>query len=105
MLSDKPVTRVKRLEDENIKVTRIAEPLIHAESNIVDVNYEIFIKDKLANQITEKKELHKMRFLFDTELEKICSQLGLEILQKYEWMSLKKPDLNSWNVVWVVKLT
>lgn len=104
VLLDKPVTRVKRLENENIKVTRIAEPLIHADQNTVDVNYDIFIEDKKSKQFIEKKELHKMRFLFDTELEIICSQLGFEILQKYDWMSLKKPDLNSWNVVWVVKL-
>ena len=104
VLSDKPVTRVKRFENESIKVTRIAEPLIHSDQNIVDVNYDIFIEDKKSKQFIEKKELHKMRFLFDTELEIICSQLGFEILQKYDWMSLKKPDINSWNVVWVVKL-
>ena len=104
VLSDKPVTRVKRLEDENIKVTRLAEPLIHAEMNIVDVNYDIFIEDKVTNQITEKKELHKMRFLFDNELELICKNTNFEIIHKYDWMSFKKPDLNSWNVVWVLKL-
>lgn len=103
VLTDKPVTRIKRLEDERIKVTRLAEPILHAGKNIVDVNYDIFIEDKTSKEVVEKKELHKMRYFFDTELEMICKQVGFDVIQKYEWMSNKNPDFNSWNVVWVVK--
>lgn len=103
VLTDLPTTRVKRLEDEQIKVTRIAEPLLHATKNIVDVNYDVFIENKKNIEIVEKKELHKMRYFFDTELEIICEKVGFEILDKYEWLSKKEPDFNSWNVVWIVK--
>ena len=44
-----------------------------------------------------------MRYFFDTELELICEQVGFSIQKKYEWMSEKNPNLNSWNVVWVLK--
>jgi SAM-dependent methyltransferase len=103
VLNDLPVTRVKRLADEKMKVTRIAEPLVHPLTNTVDVNYDVFLENLDTNEIIEKKELHQMRYLFDTELELICEQVGFDIQQKYEWMSGKKPDLNSWNVVWVLK--
>ena len=103
VLTDLPTTRVKRLENENIKVTRLAEPVLHSQKNIVDVNYDVFIEDKKTKEIAEKKELHKMRYFFDTELEMICEKVGFSIIQKYEWMSDKNPDFNSWNVVWVVK--
>ena len=103
VLTDLPTTRVKRLENENIKVTRIAEPVIYAKKNIVDVNYDVFIEDKLSNKIIEKKELHKMRYFFDTELEMICEKVGFKILNKFEWLSKKKPNFNSWNVVWIIK--
>lgn len=103
VLKDLPTTRVKRLENENIKVTRIAEPIIHPQENIVDVNYDVFIEDKKTKEVVEKKELHKMRYFFDTELEMIFEKVGFSIIQKYEWMSDKNPDFNSWNVVWVVK--
>jgi len=103
VLTDLPITRVKRLENENIKVTRLAEPVLYAQQNIVDVNYDVFIEDKSTQQIVEKKELHKMRFLFDTELELICEKKGFKIENKHEWMGDKTPDLNSWNVVWIVK--
>ncbi|MCT7516349.1 methyltransferase domain-containing protein [Aliarcobacter cryaerophilus] len=103
VLRDLPTTRVKRLQNENIKVTRIAEPILNPQQNIVDVNYDVFIEDKLSNKIIEKKELHKMRYFFDTELELICQNVGFKILNKYEWMNNKNPNFNSWNVVWIVK--
>ena len=46
VLTDLPTTRVKRLENESIKVTRLAEPVLYARDNIVDVNYDVFIEDK-----------------------------------------------------------
>jgi SAM-dependent methyltransferase len=103
VLTDLPVTRVKRLVGEKMKVTRLAEPVIHSYSNIVDVNFDVFIENLDSKEIFEKKELHKMRYFFDTELELICEQVGFDIQQKYEWMSGEKPNLNSWNVVWVLK--
>jgi len=103
VLTDLPSTRVKRLENENIKVTRLAEPVLHIEHNIVDVNYDVFIEDKINKNIIEKTELHKMRYFFDTELELICKQVGFKIEKKYGWMEDENPDFNSWNVVWIVK--
>lgn len=104
VLTDLTTIRVKRLEDESIKVTRIAEPYLHAEENIVDVNYDLFIEDKKNGSIVEMKELHKMRYFFDTELELILERLGFKLLCKYEWMTNNNPDFNSWNVVWIISL-
>ncbi|CAN2049928.1 SAM-dependent methyltransferase [Candidatus Magnetomoraceae bacterium gMMP-1] len=104
VLTDLPTIRIKRLENEFIKITRIAEPQIHTQANIVDVNYNLFIEDKQTRKLIEKIELHKMRYLFDTELELICEKVGFNIEARYEWMSYKTPDFNSWNVVWIVKI-
>ena len=101
VLTDLPTTRVKRLENEHIKVTRLAEPVIHPQQNIVDVNYDVFI-DKQAKEVIEKRELHKMRYFFDTELEIVCQKVGFKVMNKSEWMSNKKPDFGSWNAVWIV---
>ncbi len=103
VLTDLPITRVKRLENENIKVTRLAEPVLHARENIVDVNYDVFIENKISKEVIEKKELHKMRYFFDTELEIVCQLVGFEVLNKFEWISNKNPEFSSWNVVWIVK--
>lgn len=103
VLTDLPTTRIKRLENDHIYVTRVAEPTLYPQKNIVDVQYSIFIKDKEIQRVVEKAELHSMRYLFDMELELICNEVGFEILNKHEWMSQATPNFNSWNVVWIVK--
>lgn len=69
VLTQRPEVRVKRLEDKNIKVTRIAEPVIHLNTNIVDVNYTVFINDKLTGKIEQIYESHKMRYFSLSELK------------------------------------
>ncbi|MBV5320176.1 MAG: class I SAM-dependent methyltransferase [Sulfuricurvum sp.] len=103
VLTDLPTTRIKRLENNSIKVTRIAEPVLHPQQNIVDVNYNVFIEDKQTKEVLEKKEFHPMRYFFDTELELICQSVNFSIEAKHEWMSDKNPNFNSWNAVWVLK--
>jgi SAM-dependent methyltransferase len=103
VLTELPGTRIKRMENDAIKVTRIAEPTMHPQQNTVNVNYNIFIRDKNNNHYYEKNEQHDMRYFFDTELELICKQLDLRIENKLKWMEQTQPDFNSWNVVWVLK--
>ena len=103
VLTDLPKTTIKRLENEHIKVTRIAESKIHAQLNTVDVNFNIFVTKKEDGTSIEKKELHTMRYFFDTELEMLCEKYGFSIEAKHNWLSDKNPDFNSWNVAWVLK--
>ncbi|MGO8176209.1 SAM-dependent methyltransferase, partial [Rhizobium ruizarguesonis] len=42
VLWQRPSTRVKRLENDEISVVRVAESVVHDAENIVDVNYTIF---------------------------------------------------------------
>jgi len=103
VLTDLPKTTIKRLEDENIKVTRIAESKLHPQLNTVDVNFDIFVENKKDNSSMEKKELHTMRYFFDTELEMLCERHGFDIEMKYEWLNHIQPSFDTWNVVWVLK--
>jgi len=103
VLTDLPSTKVKRLENDLIQVTRIAEPTLYPQQNLVDVNYEIFIKDRQTSEVINKMELHKMRYFFDTELELIVEDVGFTVKQKYKWISNMSPGFDSWNVVWVLK--
>lgn len=103
VLTDLPTTRIKRLENDLIKVTRVAEPILHPQQNLVDVHYDVFIQNRSNEEIIEKKELHKMRYFFDTELDLICEHVGFVVLDKFKWMNSDSPSLDSWNVVWVLK--
>jgi len=103
VLTDLPKTTVKRLENEHIKVTRIAESKMHAQLNTVDVEFNIFVTQKESGELIENKELHTMRYFFDTELEILCDKHGFSIEKKHNWLSYSNPSFDSWNVVWVLK--
>jgi SAM-dependent methyltransferase len=102
VLSDPPAVRVKRLSDESISVTRIAEPVMYPNDNLVDVNYQIFIKNS-QDEIAEVQETHKMRYLFKPEIDALATQNEFEVLKFGEWMTNKAAGLDTWGVYFVVK--
>ena len=104
VLTDLPKTTIKRLENKHIKVTRIAESKLQAQLNTVDVNFNIFVENKKDGTSIEKKELHTMRYFFDTELEMLCEKYGFGIEAKYGLLGNKNPDFDTWNVAWILKL-
>lgn len=103
VLTTPPAVRVKRLEDDLIQVTRIAEPVMYPNENLVDVNYNIFIKDKENNTITELQETHKMRYLFKSEIETLLVNSQLQIGSYQEWLTNEKASFDTWNVYFLTK--
>lgn len=102
VLSDPPVVRVKRLEDEKIEVTRIAEPEMYPNENRVDVHYQVFIKNKSSGRVEILKETHKMHYLFMPEILGLCEDFGFSLLGAGEWMTGNSPGLDTWGVYFVV---
>ena len=102
VMADPPRKKIKKLENETITITRITETQMLAHLNRVDVSFNISAKNIKENTEFKKKELHQMRYFFDTELEMLCDKHGFQIDQKYEWLTYKKPSSKTWSVVWVV---
>lgn len=95
VLTQKPEVRVKRLEDDDIKVTRIAEPVMRVNENIVDVNYTVFIEEKETGKVEQLQETHRIRYLFLPELEHY--QRGVfEKRASHTWMSSESLSAQSW---------
>jgi SAM-dependent methyltransferase len=103
VLTDRPVVRVKRLSDDTTSVTRIAIPALHPNSNRVDVEYQLFIKDNNSTLIDELSETHQVRYLFRPELELLAESAGLSVDSCGAWMSDGEPDFSTWYVYFVVR--
>ncbi len=99
VLTDKPEHRVKKLENDEIKVTRTAEPTLYPNENYVDVKYNITIEDKKKSLTKNLEEVHKMRYLFIPELEMALDQSGFKIEASTEWLNNQPLSVLSWNGV------
>lgn len=83
-------------------MTRVAEPVMHANENRVDVVYEIFVKNKATGEVSEIHETHAMRYFFPPELELAAELTGLRLLDRKTFMDdARNPGFDTWNVVFL----
>jgi len=103
VLTQRPEVRIKRIADEKIEVTRIAEPVLYPNENLVDVNYHIFVRDRETDNVKELKETHVMRYFFQPEIDRIADQSGFSVLHAEEWMTGNPLDQNTWGAVIILR--
>ena len=103
VLNEMPTIRVKRFENEEIRITRIAEPILNDIDNTVDVNYSFFVIDKKTNLVKEFKEIHKVRYFFIPEVEMLFDLNGFNLIDYYGFMTEIKPSIDNWNVCFIGK--
>lgn len=105
VLSQRPTVRVKRMRNDRIAVTRTAEPTLHANTNIVDVHYEVFATDLATGRIDRLEEDHSMRYFFLPELTAIGRAAGLSIEHAEEWLTGHEPSTETWGVCLTMRKT
>ncbi|MBE7438822.1 MAG: class I SAM-dependent methyltransferase [Spirochaetales bacterium] len=96
-------TRAKHLQDDAIKVLRLAEPVVYLDQNCIDVNYTVLICDRLTGHCTEMRETHKMRYLFTPEIELFLDQADMQLLHHEEWLVGSAPGASTWGVCYVAR--
>lgn len=97
VLNQLPEVRVKRLENDECKLIRIAEPSIYPNQNMVEVNYTILATDR--NSLTTKQinECHRMRYFFLPELLELLESAGLSVESAFDWETKRPLGLDTWN--------
>ena len=98
VLSQKPIVRVKRVQDSKTALIRIAEPVLDANRSTVRVDYSIFCTDKASGEISSCDESHLVRYFFLPELELLLSEANMEIVLTEEWVTGKTPGIDTWGV-------
>jgi SAM-dependent methyltransferase len=101
VLSDPPTVRVKEFENENIILTRIANPIMHPDKNLVDVHYHLFVRDKTTRKVEEIRENHAMRYLFKPEIAMLFDNVGFEMISFSEFMRDSLPGPCTWDVCFI----
>jgi SAM-dependent methyltransferase len=99
----KPETRIKKVENEEISVIRIAEPEIFINKNIVNVNYTILVKEKNSDKWIEFREKHPMRHFSIPEISLLAAFTGFELLKVEELLTGSQPSENTWGVNFILR--
>ena len=99
----RPSVRVKRMKDEAICITRIAEPLLRPNDNIVDVKYSIFVEDISSGLIQTFSELHPMRHFSLPEIDLFAEYSGFERLSAETFMSGAPVSEDTWAICLVLR--
>lgn len=103
VLHDKPVSREKRFADEHTAIRRSARPVMHADEHLVDVIFNIEVKDKQSDQTHILQETHTMHYLFTEEIAALCKRANCELVAAEEWLTRKPLSNTSWNACYVCK--
>ena len=69
---------------------------MQTEKNIVDVNFEVLIEDKIEKGIEKIYEKHEMRYLFLPEIIKLSEYFGFTIRCANKWLTLENISKDSW---------
>ena len=100
--AQQPEVRIKRFSSPELSITRIAEPTIHPNENIVDVHYTVFAQQTASGEVHSFSETHPMRHFSLPELDLFAAAAGFERLCAEEWLTGNAPSAATWGVCLVL---
>ena len=99
-----PEQRIKKVENDEVKIIRYTIPNLIAFEHICEVNYNLLILNKKKNTYHEINEKHMMRYYFPQEIIYYLEESGFEVINICPFLNLKgKVDENIWNMCVVAK--
>lgn len=99
----KPETRIKRFGNKEVSITRLAESVMHHQKNVVDVNYEIMIKDNATGISHTLNETHPMRHFSIPEMELLATITGFQLLHTEEFLTGCPSSEDTWGICFILK--
>jgi len=101
--AQRPSVRVKRLECDGLRITRIAEPETYPNENRVDVSYQIFAEERASGGVEMLSESHPMRHFSLPELDLFAQMGGFKRVGAEEFLTGNLPSEATWGVCIVLR--
>lgn len=105
VLAQRPEVRAKRMADETVEITRIAEPTMFPNENRVDVKYTVFARDLSTRMCQSFVETHPMRHFSLPELDLLAGMNGFEQMAAEAFLTGEEPSEETWGVCVVLRKT
>ncbi len=97
VLHQKPEVRVRELEDDRLRIVRIARPVLEPEDDCVTVTFDLLIEQKPGDALYKLREHHRMRYLFLPEVRDLLERAGLQLVHAEEWITGRPLGLETWS--------
>jgi len=98
-----PATRTKIIQNEKLRIIRIAEPELDSFNHLCHVHYRLLVHSG-GTLIDEIVETHVMRYYFPREITHYLNDAGFEVLKIGPFPSIDdKVDENTWNLVAITR--
>ena len=94
-----PECRVKEVENDKMRIIRVAVPNLKSLDHICEVDYKLLIINKEDSTFHEINEKHIVRFYFPQEIKHYLEDAGFEVLKICPFLDLNgKVNENVWNI-------
>ena len=103
VLAQRPELRVKRLQNKDLSITRIAVPTLYPNANRVDVHYTVMAQELRKGALHTFEETHPMRHFSLPELDLLAEAAGFDRLTAEEWLSGAPPSEATWGLCLVLR--
>lgn len=100
-----PAVRRKEVEDEFVRVVRLATPSWEKSHNRVKVVYDFTVDEKATGRQRKFEEIHTMRYFFPEELEHALQCNGFHLAKCAEWLTGKQASNDSFSAYVVAVAT
>lgn len=95
------MVRRREVEDDSVRVVRVATPTWRRTQSRVDVTYHFAVYDKSTGSKHEFDEVHSMRYFFQTELEEALQRGGFRVAKCAEWLTGREATESSFSAYMV----
>lgn len=101
--AQRPAVRIKRLAEDGLEITRVAEPQMYPNENRVDVTYSIFAIESAKGLVHTLSEIHPMRHFSLPELDLYAATAGFERVCAEAFLTGAPPSEESWGLCLVLR--
>jgi SAM-dependent methyltransferase len=104
VLNQKAENRIKKMKNDSLEITRFASTSMDYNKNVATVSYDIMLRNKKTDSVSNLNEDHPMRYYFIPEIELMLGHKKLNLLGHFSWMSLEKiPHIDTWAAYTVIR--
>ena len=103
VISQRPSKREIRAEDDEMSVKRVATPIMDEVRNLVHVDFDFIVQDKVSGNTRSYQERHTMRYFSIPELELYGNMCGFDLLRVSEMCTDREPSDETWALCYVFK--